>query len=169
MKIKFLILPILLSSIFVLLVSCLHTSNKKLKVDIFYTEKGDGDMGRIPLLKPYEAVIATKDYGWCISLHGKYSGIGFCNIKKVAVLDTVLLVSTGNTILNGADVKESWHIIIPKNDFDKGFDNYRDYIAYLNTLGMKTEPMLYNIDSVASYFNDHDVIDWKAIINLSSL
>ena len=142
---------------------CVACNNKHSNIDKFYTDKGDGDIGRIPLLKPYEAEIVTKDYGWCISLKGKYSGIGFCNVKKVNVIDSVVFVYTGNTILNGMDVKNSWHIIIPKNDFEKGFSSNVDYLSYLKEIGIKSAPRLHNIDSIANYFDEHNFIDWKVI------
>ncbi|MEO7211170.1 hypothetical protein [Mucilaginibacter sp.] len=135
-------------------------------VDRFYTEKGDGDMGRLPLIKPYEVLSTTTDMGWCIALKGKYSGIGFCNVKKVTVLDTVILLYTGNTILYNRNVKQSWHVIIPKNDFDKGFDNHTDYLNFLTSMAIKPEPNLYNIDLVASYFDEYEFIDWKKIHKL---
>ena len=160
MKIRHLILLSLLFFVSLFQTSC---KNKHPNVDKFYTEKGDGDMGRLPLLKPYEAELAVKDYGWCISLKGQYAGIGICNVKKVTVLDSVILLSTGYSILDGQYVKESWHIIKPKQDFEKGFATHQLYFDYLKKHGMAREPRLHDIDSIASYFDDNDYVDWTVI------
>jgi len=58
MKITFLF--VLIISLF----SCTWVSHKQSNVDEFYTEKGEWDSARLPFIKPYEAVIVTKEDGW---------------------------------------------------------------------------------------------------------
>ncbi|MEN0056874.1 MAG: hypothetical protein AAGC65_24560 [Mucilaginibacter sp.] len=163
MNIKFRRLPIFLSSLILLVCSCLHSSHKNPNTDTFYTEKGEWDSARLPFVKPYEAVIISKDLGWSMNLKGLDGDTGFQNIKKANVVNGVILLYGINSILHGVDVKQSWHIIIPAKQIEKGFANHQGYIDYLKNMGVKVEPELHNIDLIANYFEDHDTIDWKAI------
>lgn len=138
-------------------------NNKNDSVDTFYTEKGGWDNGRIPLLKPYEAIIDNKELGWGIGLEGLDGDTGFGNIKSVNVIDSVILIYSENSILHGIDVKQSWHVIIPSKRIEKGFSKKLDYTNYLNELGLAQEPKLYDIEIVAGYFDKYDDIDWKKI------
>jgi hypothetical protein len=144
------------------LITCKNNSNKNLNIDKFYTEKGDWDAGRIPLIKPYEAIIANKDMGWGMNLDGKDGDTGFFNIKRVNVVNDIVLVYSINSIFHGNYVKQSWHIIIPKKHIEKGFESYQQYLDYLKKIGIETEPRLHDIDSVADYFENHDTINWNA-------
>lgn len=138
-------------------------ADKNSKVDSFYTEKGGWDNGRIPLLKPYEAIMDNKKLGWGIGLDGADGDTGFGNIKSVNVVDSVILIYSKNSILHGIEVKQSWHVIVPSKGIEKGFDKHQDYTNYLNKLGFNQEPKLYNIENVASYFDKHDIVDWQKI------
>lgn len=143
--------------------NCLTSCRESKNVDRFYVEKGEWDTGRIPLIKPYEAMITSKDFGWGMNLDGKDGDTGFFNIKKVNVVNGIILVYNTNSILHGVDVKQSWHIIIPKKHIEKGFGNYTEYIDYLKEWGIETAPQLHNIDSIADYFEHHDMMNWQEI------
>ncbi|WDF55238.1 hypothetical protein [Mucilaginibacter sp. KACC 22063] len=142
-----------------ILTSCLQYSNKQSTTDSFYTEKGEWDSARIPLLKPYEAILTSKEFGWCVNLFGN-GDTGLPNTVKVAVKDDAIFLYNINTILDGKDEKQSWHIIIPSKRLEKGFSKYQDYKKYLNKLNIREEPKLFNIELVASYFDDHQVMSW---------
>ena len=144
-------------------ITCLLSCTGNSTVDKFYTEKGEWDSARLPFIKPYEAVIMNKDFGWGMNLDGKDGDTGFFNIKKANVVDGIILIYSVNSIFHGVDVKQSWHIIIPKKHIEKGFEIYQEYRNYLNSLDIKSEPILYDIEHVANYYEDHDTIDWKAI------
>jgi len=165
MKNTSLISILLIISLSILSASCWRTSDKKVNVDKFYTQKGEWDSGRIPLIKPYEAVITSKEFGWFINLDGKDGDTGLPNISKVAVKRGVIYLYNINTILHGIDVKQSWHVIIPDKQIEKGFATHQEYSEYLSNIGIKEEPQLYDIKSVADYFENHDVIDWNVIKN----
>lgn len=147
--------------IFSIVLSCKNQSNKN--IDPFYTEMGEWDSARIPLLKPYEAVIVNKKHGWIINLEGFDGDTGFQNVKKANVIDSTILVYSTNTILHGIDVREAWHIIIPSKNIEKGFGSHQEYSKYLRSIGFKGEPKLHDIDAVAEYYERHEIIDWKAI------
>ena len=93
-------------------------------VDEFYTEKGEWDSARIPFLKPYEAVLVNKEMGWFMNLKGDNGDSGINNIKKATVVNGVILVYSVNSIFNGIDVKQTWRVIVPSKDIERGFDNH---------------------------------------------
>lgn len=156
---KIFIRLIILTSVIACLLSCTNTSTG----DRFYTEKGEWDSGRIPFIKPYEAIITSKELGWGMNLDGKDGDTGFFNIKKANVAGGIIFIYSVNSIFHGLDVKQSWHIIIPGKHLEKGFAGYHEYREYLNALGIKSEPILYDIEHIANYYEGHDTIDWKAI------
>jgi hypothetical protein len=151
------------SLIILTVITCLLACTDTSTIDKFYTEKGEWDSARLPFIKPYEAVITNKDFGWSMNLDGKDGDTGFFNIKKANIVDGIILIYSINSIFHGVDVKQSWHIIIPKKHIEKGFASYQEYRDYLNALGIKSEPILYDIEHIANYYEDHDTINWKVI------
>lgn len=142
--------------------ACRHDS--KHKVDKFYTEKGEWDSARIPFIKPYEAVIFGKKYGWCMNLVALKDGNSMLSrIKKATVLNGLILVYTGSTQLMSVEVKESWWIVSPSRKIEKGFSDHRQYRTYLKALGFKKEPRLHDMEVIASYYEDHDTMAWGAL------
>jgi len=129
----------------------------------FYTDKGEWDTARIPLLKPYEAINVNKEDGWCMNLFAIDGDTGFDNIKRITVVNGIIITYSENSILDGVDVKQSWHVIIPGKKLEKGFNYYAGYLKYLSALGLKEEPHLHDINLVAKYFEENDSIDWKSI------
>jgi hypothetical protein len=140
------------------------TEDSKSKVDEFYTEKGEWDSARIPFIKPYEAVIFGKKDGWgmaLMALEGGDSMVG--HIRKATVLNGFVLVHTGSTLLIGVEVKESWWVVSPSHKIEKGFSNHQLYWDYLKTLGFKKEPRLHDMEVIASYYENHDTMDWNEL------
>lgn len=144
-------------------ISCKNVAHKNMPVDNFYTEKGEWDSARIPVLKPYEAILLNKETGWFMNLKGDNGDSGFNNIKKITVTNDIILVYSVNSIFNGVEVKETWRIIVPKNGIETAFDKHEDYLSYLNKLGFTSEPHLAEVEKVADYFDRYDVIDWKVV------
>jgi len=153
----------LLLWLFCFLTSCFHISEKASNTDDFYSRKSGWDPARIPFLKPYEAVKVGAPRSWFLNLDGADGDTGFQNIKKAVVVDSVIFIYSTNSILHGIDIKETWHIIVPVKHIEKGFSDHRDYVNYLNKLGIQKEPHLYDIEAIADYFENHDTIDWNAI------
>ena len=158
MKITFLFLLIILS-----LFSCTRVSHKQSNVDKFYTDKGEWDSARLPFIKPYEAVIVTEESGWGMNLDGIDGDTGFFNIKRANIIRGVILVYYTNSLLHGNYVKEGWYVIIPGKKIEKGFSTHKEYLKYLESIHITTEPILHDIESISNYYEYHDTIDWKNI------
>jgi len=140
------------------------SQNSKHKVDDFYTEHGEWDSARIPLIKPYEAVIVNEENGWVMNLEALKGGDSMLShIRKATVLNGFILVYTGSTLMMGVEIKESWWVVSPHRKIEKGFSDEKQYWAYLKTLGLKKNPRLHDIKVIASYYEDHSMIDWNAL------
>ncbi|MCQ6957257.1 sigma-70 non-essential region-containing protein [Mucilaginibacter aquariorum] len=138
---------------------------KKSALDEFYTDKGSYDMARIPLIKPYEAVVpATGDHDWLI--HSVTDSVLFTipGVKGIKVLnDRVILAYGVNTLINYQDAGEGWFILIPRDNFIKIFTKHEEYINWLDCHGIKKEPSLYEPIRVYDYFKFHETVDWGKI------
>lgn len=144
--------------------SCKSNLPKNVNVDKFYTDHGDWDDARIPFIKPYEAISVGEKLGWDMNLEGYDMDLGIDHIKKANIgNDIILLYSSDSTILHGENVKQAWHVIIPKKHIEKGFGSQWEYLDYLESIGITQEPKLHDIDSLARYFGDNDYMDWKEI------
>jgi len=137
---------IILLSLFI--VSCHETVDQKQKANKFDTDKGDFDMGRFPLIKPWEAT--APGHSGCIvsSIDTNSVPVTIPGTKQVRVVDSVIYVHAVNTDLNYQQVKEGWFIIIPKKHLFKGFKTHWEYLACMNSLKLKKEPELYNAGKV---------------------
>jgi len=154
--------------VFILLLALASLSacrqDSKPKVDEFYTEKGEWDSARIPFTKPYEAIIVGEKYGWSMNLIAMEDGNSMLShIRKATVLNGFVLVHTGSTLLMGVEVKESWWVVSPSHKIEKGFSNHQQYWDYLKTLGFKKEPRLHDMEIIASYYENHDTMDWNEL------
>jgi len=151
-------LPLLLVS----LLAC--RQNSKHEIDEFYTEKGEWDSARIPFIKPYEAVIVDERNGWGMNLEVLDGGTSsFTNIKDATVENGFILAHTGSTLMMGVEIKESWWVVSPSHKIEKRFSDHQQYWVYLKALGFKKEPRLHDIKVIASYYEDHDTMDWNAL------
>jgi hypothetical protein len=147
------------------MLSCSSPNNKHSKVDEFYTDKGDFDMGRIPLIKPYEATTpATGNPNWIVaSIDTNSVPVTMDGTKEVRVANNMILLHCVNTTLNYQPVKEAWFVIIPRKQIIKSFETHMGYQDYLNSQGFKKEPKLYAIGRVFRYFDNNDYINWEDI------
>ncbi len=142
--------------------ACKQTN--KPKVDEFYSEHGEWDSVRIPFIKPYEALIVNKKYGWCMNLVLFQEGnTMLSHIRSVYIYNDFIFVHTGSTQMTNENVKESWWIISPSRKLEKGFRNHQAYLNYLKILGFKKEPRLHSMDTIAAYYEGHEVMDWDAL------
>lgn len=66
-------------------------------------------------------------------------------------------------MLRGIEVKQSWQVIIPCRSIEQGVDSHEEYLRYLSGLGLKSEPLLIDIELAAKYFEDNNIIDWKLL------
>jgi len=145
-----------------LLSACKQDS--KHKVDEFYTEKGEWDSARIPFIKPYEAVIFGKEEGWGMSLHSlEGEGSMINHIREATVVNRFVLIHTDSTLLNGIEIKQSWWVVSPSRKIEKGFSDHQKYFTFLKALKFKKEPRLHDIEVIASFYEDHDTMDWNEV------
>ena len=140
------------------------SENSKHKVDGFYTEHGEWDSARIPFIKPYEGVIVNEENGWVMNLKALKGGDSMLShIRKATVFNGFILVHTGSTLMMGVEIKESWWVVSPSRKIEEGFSDEKQYWDYLKMLGFKKKPRLHDIRVIASYYEDHDTMDWDAL------
>lgn len=137
-------------------------------VDKFYTDQGEFDMSRFPMIKPYEAItsIPHDKYGWFIQMYqwdttfSAYAG-NIVGVQRLNLIDTVIFAYAQNTLILGQEEKEGWFVLIPKKPLLKEFKTQQEYLKYLDTLGVKP-PKLFNPDDVLQYYFAKDTLDWEA-------
>jgi hypothetical protein len=148
----------------VLLLSLCSCGSKNGETDPYYTDHGDWDDIRFPLIKPYEALCLNGSHDWIVqTTQNSESFFSAPSTKKLNIVKGIILLYNTKTILNGVDAKEAWFVLAPKKHIEKSFGTYSEYLRYLPQLGIKNEPKLYDIDNVSRYFGDHDTIDWRHI------
>ena len=148
----------------VLLLSLCSCGNKKRKFDPYYTDHGDWDDIRFPLIKPYEALCLNGSHDWIVqTTQNSESFFSAPSTKKLNVVNGVIMLYSTKTILNGVNTKEAWFVLDPEKHVEKGFSTHNEYLRYLQLLGVKNEPKLYDIEDVSRYFGDRDTIDWQHI------
>jgi hypothetical protein len=152
----------LLITLAALMFSC--NRHKKHK-DPYYTDHGDWDDVRFPIIKPYEAICLNGTNTWFVQLTHDVDDHFFSapGTKEIAVLDNMIFLHSTNTILNYAEAKEAWFVLIPAKDIEKGFATHMSYQDYLHSVGISHEPKLYSMNQVSRYFGNHDTIDWQNI------
>jgi hypothetical protein len=116
---------------------------KFLMEDNFYLGHGGLNFSRFPLIKPYEAIYISEDYGWEIGLHG-YSKEEFLfsilRVESISVMDGTIAVYSSkpddNKIYNTETKKYKWFVIIPNENIEIGFTNEIDFLNYLKNYGI---------------------------------
>ncbi|MBS7562774.1 hypothetical protein KHS38_00010 [Mucilaginibacter sp. Bleaf8] len=131
------------------------------KKDEFYTGKGGWDYARFPLIKPYEARLVAGFDNWIVRLDStSYDGT-VPNVKSLNIIgDSLIILYSKNTLLDGLPTKQSWYVILPARRIEKGFKNHEDYTSYLDSLGILQEPKLLDIHLVNKDFQHNDRINW---------
>jgi hypothetical protein len=135
--------------------------------DPFYTDGGDFDLARFPLIKPYEAKrLVDFDDGWWISfqLPPEERNIGYGsipNVTKIAVENEIILAYTPNTKLHPktGEVYLHWFVIIPKEKIETGFEKENDFQDYIQQYGIESPNWLDPTD----LFHQFDLtwcLDW---------
>jgi hypothetical protein len=116
------------------------------------------------LIKPYEALCLNGSHDWIVEKTSDTESLFSApNTRKVNIVHRVIYLYSTKTILNYANAREAWFVLIPDKHIEMGFATHREYLNYLHHMGIGYEPKLYNIDQVSQYFGDHDSIDWEHI------
>jgi hypothetical protein len=158
---KFLYFSLITAVLTLVNLSCSH---KQTKEDPYYTSHGDWDNVRLPLVKPYEAIVLNGSHDWIVQTTPNVDWFFSApNTRKLNVIQRVIFLYCTKTLLSGQDAKEAWFVLMPDKHIEKGFATHLAYQDYLNSIGMEHEPKLYPIDQVAMYFGEHDTIDWQHI------
>jgi hypothetical protein len=138
--------------------------SKNGNTDDYYTDHGDWDDVRFPLIKPYEALCLNGSHTWYVqATQNAASFFSAPGTTKLNIAQKTIFLYSTNTILNGANAREAWFVLIPDKHIEKSFATHREYLDYLHALNMNREPKLYEIDQVAEYWGKRDTIDWQHI------
>ncbi|WP_345948083.1 hypothetical protein ABDD95_14610 [Mucilaginibacter sp. PAMB04274] len=143
--------------------SCKPTPSGKLPADSFYTDTGDFDMARIPLIKPYEATVpATGNQDWIVvSTDTSVVPLTIPGTKEVRVVKDIILVHSKNTALDYQPIKEAWFVILRAKRKVKGFKSHQEHLTLIKQMGLPYEPELYRMSDVFDYFDRYGYINWK--------
>lgn len=131
--------------------------------DTFYTRRVGFDYIRIPLIKPYEAVLLNGQKEWIMNLRNEGPTSSVINIKQIGVGNRVIVLHSENSNLNGTKVNEAWFVIIPTRHIEQGFETRAEFVKFLKEQGIAVEPKTYDINMVSTYFIDHTPINWDFI------
>jgi hypothetical protein len=126
----------------------------------FDTRRAGYDYIRIPFIKPYEAIQLNNMAEWRMNFFKETLSSSAVNIKRVNVINQIILLYCQQANLNGIKVDQAWFVIVPAQHIEQGFSNHGDYIDFLKKIGVIVEPKLYDINSISKYFNDHFPINW---------
>jgi hypothetical protein len=141
--------------------SCKRKGNN---VDPFYNNRGEWDDVELPLIKPYKLVKLNGNKEWVMNLEEWTFSISLGDVKEINVVNDLILVHSYKTALITDTIsKEVWVVIVPKKKQEIGFLKYREYLAYLNKIGLKNELKLHNVEDVAKYAGKNQVIKWNEI------
>ncbi|OOQ56488.1 hypothetical protein [Mucilaginibacter pedocola] len=132
-------------------------------IDKFYLNRGDWDDFEIPLIKPYKAIQLNGFKNWSMNL--EVDGVGSVDsIKQVNVVNNAIILRSIKTYYQHREPdREVWTVVIPSKKIEEEFLTHREYVAYLKKNGFTNEPRLLDIERVADYAADYDIIDWKKI------
>jgi hypothetical protein len=151
-------------SVLLFIACACNAPNSKSSSDDFYLNKGGFDIGRIPLIKPYEATTPSTLPNWIVaSVDTNSVPLTIPGTKEIRVLDSLIFVHSINTTLNYQSIKEAWFVIIPKKKLVKGFETHKKYLDFIKGLGLKKEPKLINIGRVFNIFDQNDTLNWNKI------
>ena len=151
------------SNLILIVIFLLQACTDRPGVDRFYTDQGEFDMSRFPLIKPYEAITVIPPIaGWGIQPeYGDTSALlSISGVKALNKVDSTIYAYAQNTFLHGTEAKEGWFILIPKKQILLEFDTEKRYLHYLHTIRIKP-PKLFSPDRVLQYYFSKDTLDWK--------
>ncbi|OCX51850.1 hypothetical protein BEL04_17730 [Mucilaginibacter sp. PPCGB 2223] len=139
-------------------------SNCSPQGDPYYTDHGDWDDSRFPLIKPYEALCLNGSKDWFVQMiPDSVSVTSIPGVRKINIIHQMILIYGIKTVVNFQQAKEGWFVIIPAQHIRKDFTLHQEYLNYLNTINIKNEPKLYEAGKICEYFGKRDTIDWKRI------
>lgn len=138
-------------------ISCKRSAKN---VDPFYTNRGEWDDVELPLIKPYQ-LIKLNGMSWSMNTEDANM---LDSVKQVNVVNGTICVNSMKTYFEHRDLaREVWSVFIPSEKIEKHFLYFSQYEEYLKVRGWQAAPQLYNVDDVAIYAGNNEVINWRKI------
>lgn len=110
--------------------SCNYLSKEQ---DEFYYSKGETDLRRIPLIKPY-VIQDTYTNFWLIDYFYYDKKRPWNDRQKVdyfSIVDSAIIIGCNNCIWDGEEHKNVYTVIIPKHHIEKTFTDKKAFTEYL--------------------------------------
>ena len=127
--------------------------------DGFYTDPGDWDDSRIPLIRPYELIKLKGQKDWGISLQTPMIDVAIHNVDSVNVIDSVIIVHSGETNLRGGvQVKQAWFVLLPGMKEENGYAENEQFVEKLTSLHIRSA--FFVPDKLYSIFLTNKKLDW---------
>ena len=136
--------------------------------DPFYSDYNDGDLIRLPLIKPYVAEQLVKKTGWMIRLfispneNGIPSYIDIFYPEKVSIENNVIMVYTTykpEYLQTLGEKSFYWFVLLPEEKRETGFDNKTDFLNFIKKYGIDS-PNWQDIDSAFQQFQVTGCLSW---------
>jgi hypothetical protein len=137
--------------------------------DNFYLVHGGLNFKRFPLIKPYEAIYMSKEYGWEINLHGYSHGetyidlITIMRVEGLSVQNEVLTIYSSKpddyNVYNTPPQLYKWFVIIPKDKIEVGFSDEIDFYNYLKNYEI-TEVKWQTPDQISGRYDWTWCLEW---------
>ena len=130
----------------------------------FYKSKGDFDLRRIPLIRPYVIVDTRTDY-WLVDYFYFDKNKPWNNRQRVdrfTIVDSVIVIECNDCVYDGEEEKGVYTVVIPKNKFEKTFTNRKDYQGFLIKNNIKPKEMYRPTDTYLSWEKGAH-LPWAAI------
>ena len=125
--------------------------------DAFYTSKGSYDAFRIPIIKPYELIKLKGTKEWMMNFSLTPSSAS--NIRGVALVDSIILIKSGETYCNYKLVNEAWFIVNLRKKTEKGFEFQEEFQGLINELRLPQVKFLAP-DDLYRAFENGNTINW---------
>ena len=163
-KLQFNFVTVLL--LVVLLSGCMTMASSNR--DPFYRDNGGWDSVRIPLIKPYYAILIKGDRNWQIPLFANVSSkdiyyyITLHHVEKIAVESSILMVYTPYIENVDASIGQKvlhWFVFVPDKNLETGFDNEADFLKYIQNYDVQV-PAWEFPDSIYKQFIKTGCLDW---------
>jgi hypothetical protein len=141
--------------------------------DDFYRNGSEWDHLRFPLIKPYYAIYITDEFGWGIPL---YSRISDSNIYYYPQLNDIQEISVENDVIMiytpyEQDVEKSvgekvynWFVLVPSQNSEMGFENEKDFLAYIQLHGIQ-QPSWRSPDDILEEYDETWCLPWIPTCN----
>lgn len=129
--------------------------------DSFYTAAKEGDLYRVPLVKPIQ-IISTNGIGsdWILKFpYRQIKNKKSVEVSAVNVVDSLIIVYSESTYLPGA-MTEAWFLIDTKNKTEVVYQNENDYVKGLAEIKIK-EPRLIEINQLYGEFKETQKLPFK--------